>query len=75
MTEPIEELLTSKVKEAEGKYPTRVVMRQVKSHTWATHLKVHPPDRAPYYILGSYFTKHEDAEVNFYKRVQELESL
>ncbi len=75
MTEPIEELLTSNIKEAEGKYPTQVVMRQVKSHTWATHLKVHPPDREPYYILGGYFTKREDAEANFYKRVQELESL
>lgn len=75
MTELLEELLASKVKEAEGKYPTRVVMRQVKSHTWATHLKVHPPDREPYYILGSYFPKQEEAEANFYKRVQELESL
>jgi hypothetical protein len=75
MTESIEELLASNTKEAEGKYPTQVVMRQVKAHTWATHLKVHPPDRDPYFILGSYFTKREDAEASFYKRVQELESL
>ena len=73
MTEPIEELLVSKIKEAEDKYPTQVVLRQVKSHTWATHLKVHPPDRDAYFILGCYFTKREDAEKNFYKRVQELE--
>ena len=73
MTEPIEEILTSEIKTAEGKYPSQIVMRQVKPKTYATHLKVLPPDREPFFILGRYFTKREEAESDFHKRVQELE--
>jgi hypothetical protein len=73
MTESIEEILASEIKTAEGKYPSQIVMRQVKPKTFATHLKVLPPDREHYYILGRYFTKREEAEADFYKRVQELE--
>jgi len=75
MTEQIEEILASEVQTAEGKYPSQIVMRQVKPTTFATHLKVLPPDREAYYILGHYFTKREEAEADFQKRVQELESL
>lgn len=75
MTEQIEEILVSEVKTAEGKYPSQIVMRQVKPTTYATHLKVLPPDRDPYFILGHYFTKREEAEADFQKRVEELNSL
>ena len=74
MTDQIEEILTSQVKTAEGKYPSQIVMRQVKPTTFATHLKVLPPDREPYFILGHYFTNEKEAEADFHKRVQELES-
>jgi len=73
MTELMEELLTSDVKTAEGKYPSQIVLRQVKPKTFATHIKVLPPDREPYFILGHYFTKREEAEADFYKRIPELE--
>ena len=73
MTELTEELLASEIKTAEGKYPSQIVLRQVKPKTFATHIKVHPPDREPYFILGNYFTKREEAESDFYKRVTELE--
>lgn len=75
MTEPVEEILSSEVKTAEGKYPSQIVLRQVKPTTYATHLKVLPPDREPFYILGNYFTKREEAEADFHRRVQELQSL
>jgi hypothetical protein len=73
MTELMEELLTSDVKTAEGKYPSQIVLRQVKPNTFATHIKVLPPDREPFFILGRYFTKREEAEADFYKRIPELE--
>jgi hypothetical protein len=73
MTEAIEEILASEIKTAEGKYPSQIVMRQVKPKTFATHLKVLPPEREPFYILGRYFTKRDEAEADFHKRVQELE--
>jgi hypothetical protein len=73
MTEPIEEIMASEIKTAEGKYPSQIVMRQVKPKTFATHLKVLPPDRDHYYILGRYFTKREEAEADFHKRVLELD--
>ena len=73
MTELLEEFLASEIKTAEGKYPSQIVCRQVKPKTFATHIKVHPPDREPYFILGNYFTKREEAEANFHKRVTELE--
>jgi hypothetical protein len=75
MTEQIEEILASEVQTAEGKYPSQIVMRQVKPTTFATHLKVLPPDREPYFILGHYFTKKKEAEADFEKRVQELQNL
>ncbi len=49
------------------------MLRQVKPKTFATHIKVLPPDRKPYFILGYYFTKREEAEADFYKRIPELE--
>lgn len=73
MTEPIEEILASEVKTAEGKFPSQIVLRKVKATTFATHLKVLPPERDPYYILGHYFTKREEAEADYYRRIQELE--
>lgn len=69
----IPELLTGEVKTGDGKYPSRIVLREVKPGTFATHIKVLPPDRDPYFILGRYFFKREEAEVDFYRRDRELE--
>ena len=73
MTELPDELMASEIKTAEGKYPSQIVLRQVKPSTFATHIKVHPPDRETYFILGHYFTKREEAEIDFYKRVRDLD--
>lgn len=66
-------LQTSEVKEAEGRYPSQIVLRQVKPGTYATHIKVLPPDSDAYLILGRYFFKLEEAEADFQKRIQELD--
>jgi hypothetical protein len=66
-------LQISEVKEAEGRYPSQIVLRQVKPGTYATHIKVLPPDSDPYFILGRYFFKLEDAEADFQKRTLELD--
>lgn len=64
---------TSAVKIAEGRYPSQIVLREVKPGTYATHIKVLPPDADPYFILGRYFFKLEEAEADFCKRIKELE--
>ena len=50
------------------------MLRRVKEKTYATHLKVMPPGAEPYYILGSYFFRIEDAEADFHRRKAELEN-
>jgi hypothetical protein len=47
-------------------------LRQVKEKTYATHIKVHPPNGEPFFILGHYFFKLEDAEEDFRRRAIEL---
>jgi len=63
----------SEIKIAEGRYPSQIVLREVKPGTYATHIKVLPPDAEPYFILGRYFFKLEEAEADFCKRIKELE--
>jgi hypothetical protein len=68
-------LQVSDVRECEGRYPSQIVLRQVKEKTFATHIKILPPDGEPYFILGRYFFKLDEAETDFQKRVVELNSL
>jgi hypothetical protein len=68
-----EDLNKSEVRRGQGRYPSQIVLRRVKEKTYATHLKVIPPDAQPYYILGSYFFKLEEAEADFHRRKLELE--
>ena len=66
-------LEASVVKISEGRYPSQIVLRQVKPTTYATHIKVHPPGAEPYFILGRYFFSLEEATVDFNKRSRELD--
>jgi hypothetical protein len=65
-------LQESEIKVAEGRYPSQMVLRQVKEKTYATHIKVLPPDAEPYFILGHYFFKLEEAEADYRRRAIEL---
>jgi len=65
-------ILQSETKFANGRYPSRIVLRQVKSSLYATHIKIMPPDAEPYFILGCYFSKLEEAKANFRKRCEEI---
>ena len=65
-------LQESEIKISEGRYPSQLVLRQVKEKTYATHLKVLPPGSDPYFILGHYFFKLDEAEADFKRRVTEL---
>jgi len=69
------ELKAGEVRESEGRYPSQVVVRQVKEKTFATHIKVQPPGAEPYFILGRYFFSLEEAEADFLKRDAELKAL
>ncbi len=68
-----EVLRMSEVREAPGRHPSQIVLRRVREKTFATHLKVLPPDAEPYYILGSYFFSLDEAEADFKRRKLELE--
>jgi hypothetical protein len=57
---------------AEGKYPSQVVLREVKPGTYATHIKVLPPGAEPYFILGHYFFNLKEAQTDLKKRIDEL---
>ena len=48
------------------------MLRRVKEKTYATHLKVIPPDAEPYFILGNYFFDLKIAQADFERRVREL---
>ena len=63
----------SVVKIADGRYPSQIVLREVKPKTFATHIKVIPPGIEPYFILGRYFFNLEEATIDFNKRSRELE--
>lgn len=71
--ETAEILQTSPIKLFEGRYPSQIVLRRVKPGTYATHLKVLPPDVEPYFILGHYFFRLEEAEDDFEKRIAILD--
>ena len=62
----------SEIRISEGRYPSQMVLRQVREKTYATHIKVHPPDGEPYYILGHYFFNLQEAEADFRKRTAEI---
>jgi hypothetical protein len=66
-------LQASEIRESEDKYPSQIVLRQVTPSTYATHIKVLPPNAEPYFVLGHYFFKREEAEADFQKRLVELE--
>jgi hypothetical protein len=68
-------LSVSEIKTAEGRYPSQIVLREVKSRTYATHIKVLPPGEKPYFILGRYFFNRDEAEADFHQRSRELEGL
>jgi hypothetical protein len=68
-----ENLNKSEIRSTQGRHPSRIVLRRVKEKTFATHLKVMPPEAEPYYILGGYFFKLEEAEADFQRRKNELE--
>jgi hypothetical protein len=70
-----EVMSASQVRTAQGRYPSQIVLRRVKEKTYATHLKVLPPDAEPYFILGSYFFNLKEAEADFQRRRIELEGL
>jgi len=67
-------LQASEILTSEGRYPSQIVLRQVKERTYATHLKVLPPGAEPYYILGRYFFSLAEAEADFRRRCQELKA-
>jgi hypothetical protein len=69
-----ETLRASEIRTGEGRYPSRIVLRQVKEKTYATHLEVMPPDAEPYHILGKYFFSLEEAQADFERRKAELEA-
>ena len=69
-----EVLEMSGIRTALGRYPSQIVLRRVKEKTYATHLKILPPGGEPYFILGTYFFKLEDAQADFKRRKLELES-
>jgi hypothetical protein len=71
--ETAELLDTSDIRTAQGRYPSQIVLRRVKEKTYATHLKIIPPDGEPYFILGTYFFKLDEAKADFAKRKLELE--
>jgi len=69
-----EVLSMSAIRTAQGRYPSQIVLRRVKEKTYATHLKVIPPDAEPYFILGTYFFSLDDAQADFQRRKSELEA-
>ena len=69
-----EVLSMSAIRTGQGRYPSQIVLRRVKEKTYATHLKVIPPDAEPFFILGSYFFNLQEAEADFQRRKLELEA-
>jgi hypothetical protein len=61
------------IKQSPGRHPSQIVLRQIKPGTFATHIKVLPPNAEPYFILGHYFFKREEAEADFETRLTELD--
>jgi hypothetical protein len=70
--ENIKVLREGRMETASDRLPSQITLRQTGGKTYATHLKVYPPDKEPYFILGHYFFRLQEAEADFTKRVQEL---
>ncbi len=66
-------LLASELKSVPDRYPSQIVLRQITARTFATHIKVFPPGKETFFILGRYFFNLGDAEADFHNRVGELE--
>jgi len=66
-------LLASELKSVPDRYPSQIVLRQITARTFATHIKVFPPGKEPFFILGRYFFNLGEAEADFHNRVGELE--
>jgi len=69
-----EVLKSGEIKISQGRHPSQIVLRRIKETTYATHLKVVPPDGDPYFILGNYFFRLDEAEADFRRRALELEA-
>lgn len=63
---------SGEIKTLDGRHPSQIVLRLVKQGTYATHIRVIPPDGEPYFILGHYFFALEDAQDDFDRRDLEL---
>lgn len=70
--ESIAVIQVGEIKTGEGRYPSQIMLRKVSPTTYATHIKVLPPDAEPYFILGHYFFSLEEAEADFHNRCKEL---
>ena len=58
---------------AEDRFPSRIVLRRVREKTFATHIEIHPPGGEPYFILGRYFFNLGEAQMDFRRRILELQ--
>ncbi|MBZ5553674.1 MAG: hypothetical protein LAO21_13200 [Acidobacteriia bacterium] len=63
---------SGEIKTGDGRNPSQIVLREVKKGTYATHIHVLPPDGEPFFILGRYFFKMEEAVADFVQRDLEL---
>ncbi len=68
----MEFLKSGEIKIADGRNPSQIVLREIRKGTYATHIRVLPPESEPYFILGHYFFKLEEAEEDFVRRDLEL---
>jgi hypothetical protein len=68
----IKVLREGKMETASERLPSQITLRQTGTKIFATHLKVYPPDKEAYFILGRYFFSLQEAEADFAKRVQQL---
>jgi hypothetical protein len=63
---------SGEIKTGDGRNPSHIVLREVKKGTYATHIRVLPPEGDPFFILGRYFFKLNEAEADFLQRDLEL---
>ncbi|MEW5979895.1 MAG: hypothetical protein AB1898_29210 [Acidobacteriota bacterium] len=66
-------LEASEVRTRPGHHPSQIVLREVKPGTYATHLKIVPPEQECSFILGRYFFSLAEATKDYQQRVRELE--
>jgi hypothetical protein len=70
--ENIKILHEGKIETGQDRFPSQITLRQTGDKAFATHLKVLPPDKEAYFILGHYFFTLQEAEADFARRVEEL---